>query len=898
MPRKKKSTIEQTTISRVSEFFITRFRITILLFVGLLTFGILSYTQFLKREGFPVVNVPIIFVQSTYFVNDKALVNDAITNPIEEAIADIDGISAIQSTTTDNVSFISIELEETAPLEDTKDAITQHIASFAGLPESSTPTVSTFKASSIDGKNDLLFFISSEKPLEELLGIATTLSEELTKIPQIATAEVKEQFEDQTNPFTGDTTTVQTSFSRVGVKDNDTLVFKHAVAIGVKKKGTNIGSLELSDAVKEVVQGKSNLLEGVSITYGGDQADDLRAQISSLEENVFTGIMAVIVILFFYLNVRASIVAALFIPTVLSATFVSLYVIGYSLNTIVLFSLILVLGLFVDDAIVVIEAIDYQKRQGTKGLQAVRNAISLIGSADVSGTLTTVLVFVPMLFISGILGDFIRLIPITVILALSISLVVALTLIPLFSYFALLRFDLSHIIGNGVISYVFDIILNGFSYVLHYLSTWVAGFVQWYLRHKIVAFGILVVTFVTIGYGGSFAQKIPFSIFPEPKDSDLIQVSIDFDAGTTIEEAIATAKQIEARLKVSEKHIKEVHYFSANEQSALLQARLTPLDTRTTTAPTIVNNLQTIVDDAEGATVKVTQLSAGPPASDYPFAMQIFGNDLGTLQSASKDIQTFLEGRVIEGDERVIEVVIDDFTAITKKNRTQYAQIRAKLSDPTNTGLVLKLQEIVEAQYTTDRLALLGLPEDALGFDFGQESDNIDSFNGAVFALGASIVVMYALLVVQFNSLTQPLLILFAIPLSFPGLFPGLYLTDNSLGFFVMLGIIGLVGIVVNNSIMLIDFANQARREGKTISDAISAAVQIRFRPIVTTTTTTIAGLLPLAFTDPFWEPLALSIIFGLIASSILVLLFLPAFYAVLEKTRVFVKGYLPNVIE
>ncbi|MCA9382985.1 efflux RND transporter permease subunit, partial [Candidatus Dojkabacteria bacterium] len=148
-----------------------------------------------------------------------------------------------------------------------------------------------------------------------------------------------------------------------------------------------------------------------------------------------------------------------------------------------------------------------------------------------------------------------------------------------------------------------------------------------------------------------------------------------------------------------------------------------------------------------------------------------------------------------------------------------------------------------------------------------------------------------------YDSYLQPALVFSAVPLAFPGLFPGLFLTDNAISFFVMLGLIGLVGIVVNNSIMLLDFINHARKEGKGIADSAAQAVRIRFRPILTTSTTTIAGLFPLAISDPFWEGLSYSIIFGLISSSILVLLVFPAYYAVVEKVRLLVHAVAKKLL-
>jgi multidrug efflux pump subunit AcrB len=202
------------------------------------------------------------------------------------------------------------------------------------------------------------------------------------------------------------------------------------------------------------------------------------------------------------------------------------------------------------------------------------------------------------------------------------------------------------------------------------------------------------------------------------------------------------------------------------------------------------------------------------------------------------------------------------------------------------TALVNATQDTVEDRYPAEVLAARGLSEDALRFDFGLESDNADSFASAGVAFLVALALMFVLLTAQFRSVIQPLLIFLAIPFSFFGVFFGLWVTGNPLSFFAMLGLIGLIGIAVNNTILLTDFANQERRQGADAATAISVAVRRRFRPLVSTTITTVAGLLPLALTDPFWEPLAYTIIFGLVSSTFLVLLSFPYYYLAAEKLR------------
>ena len=185
-----------------------------------------------------------------------------------------------------------------------------------------------------------------------------------------------------------------------------------------------------------------------------------------------------------------------------------------------------------------------------------------------------------------------------------------------------------------------------------------------------------------------------------------------------------------------------------------------------------------------------------------------------------------------------------------------------------------------------DALVARGLAADAITFDYGQESDNQDDFVSLGQALLVALVLMLLLLVVQFRSVVQPLLVFLAIPFSFFGVFSALSLSGNPISFFVGVGFIALIGVVVNNTILLVDAANQARRRGLRPGAAIGEAVERRFRPLIATTITTVVGLLPLALSDPFWESLGFTLIGGLISSTLLVLFAFPVWYLAVEKVR------------
>jgi multidrug efflux pump subunit AcrB len=229
-------------------------------------------------------------------------------------------------------------------------------------------------------------------------------------------------------------------------------------------------------------------------------------------------------------------------------------------------------------------------------------------------------------------------------------------------------------------------------------------------------------------------------------------------------------------------------------------------------------------------------------------------------------------------------------------------EIGAGFDAEDTSALVAAAQDKVEAEFTTEKIANYGLDGNALRFDFGTESDNQESFRTLLVAFPILLVVMYLLMALQFKSFLQPLLIFMAIPFSFFGVSLGLYLSDNPLSFFVMIGFFALIGIAVNNTILLTDYANQARKEGMGRIDAVAYAVKARFRPLITTSLTSVVALVPLALSDPFWEALSFTLIFGLLSSTFLVVVAFPYVYLGGEVLRMF--GHklwvreLPRVIQ
>jgi multidrug efflux pump subunit AcrB len=239
---------------------------------------------------------------------------------------------------------------------------------------------------------------------------------------------------------------------------------------------------------------------------------------------------------------------------------------------------------------------------------------------------------------------------------------------------------------------------------------------------------------------------------------------------------------------------------------------------------------------------------------------------------------------------RIKEVTVSDPGTYERNDGKMYVDVTSSFDDTDTTTLVTLAQTAVEKEFNAKKLSSYGLDKDALKFDIGQEEENQDSFKTLALAFPILLLVIYLLLSIQFRSLLQPLLIFMAIPFSLFGITLGLYLTDNAFSFFAMLGFFALIGLSLKNTILLTDYANQLRRGGAQAVDAAVGAVAERFRPLIATSLTAAVSLIPLALASPFWEGLAVVLIFGLLSSTFLVITVFPYYYLGAEYLRLHIR--------
>lgn len=894
--KEKISEVKPGLIEKFSLYFAKNYRITALFLIGVLLLGFLSYTSFLKREGFPQLNIPVAIINVNYIAKDAADMDKTIIQPLENKINDIPEVTSIRSSNFGRSANIIISFESnTEDVEGLLERIEQKVAIDRSIPESADFTYRVINPASVNGVDDLLINIAIEgsenknltiEEIKSLQSKANTLITELSQINSVKEVRVINQINERQNPLDQSIIEVRDSFNRVIIKDGDNFQTYETVLVGIKKK-ENFSSVDLSKDISEKVESlkSESQFDTTKVIFGADPAVIVNRQISSLESNFMQGLFIVAILMLLIIGWRSSLIILVFIPVTLALSFISLFVLGYSLNVITLFALILVLGIIADDAIVVLEAIDYYKKQGLKSYSAVINAIKDIGVSDIAGTLTTVLVFIPMIFISGILGEFIRIMPITVIFTLLGSLLIGLSMVVFLSniLFKVKKENKENILEKS---------LNFFPELIEKASQTASNFVRFYLNFR---FGyILVIISSIILIAGSIyiaSPNIKFSIFPQSKDSNGIEITINYPEGYSLDEAIVKSKEAESIILNSEyaKYITKIDYTTANNRSANLSLDLTDLNTRDITAPDIAKNIQDKMDSIVpvNGSIKVIPLSAGgPPPSDFPVEIRVYSDSKDTLAKATKDIADYLADAVFDGYS-ITATRINNLEFIAKADGKRYATVQASVSEGYDSATLTKITNSVIEKFNDDYLKENNLSKDAISADLGQEQEFSESFQSAGVAFIAAVLIMYAFLVALYGSFLLPILIFVAVPFTLPGVFLGLWGTDNPISFFVFIGFIALFGVVVNNTIILLSSANAMIHDKKmNVKEAIIESTKIRTRPILATTLTTLGGLIPLALTDPFWEGLAYTIIFGLLSSFVFVIIAFPAYYIVFQNIR------------
>jgi multidrug efflux pump subunit AcrB len=706
---------------------------------------------------------------------------------------------------------------------------------------------------------------------------------------------------------------------------------------------------------------KKNLPEGVDILYSSDASRGVKNIFDIVKKNGLIGLGLVVILLAMFLNVRIAFWVALGIPVALLGTVFLLPFFNAYLDGIVLSSMIIVLGIIIDDGIIISENIYHRREMGDSPLEAAVNGISGVFKPVITTILTTFLAFAPMFFMSGMLGKFVWVIPLTISLALLISLGEVIIGLP------------AHLVPGLRRIKPTSKSISGRAWFRAFRKVFQAGLYRFLrLRYLFVLLSMVVLAASL----WLVKNHMDFILFPS-KGADYFSIVLRLPVGSSID---ATAdKMTKVDSLIMELPDSELSSFVTRiggygdvvdfegEHYAGVAVNLTPFSKRNRTADDIVEELRGKID-ALGEFEHITfYVDAGGPPVGKPVVIRIVGSDDAMRRVLADSVEAYLsrfEGaKDIERDDNLgkeqVEIVLNydkiarlgmtvvdiartvriaydgevvtsirygdedvDFRVILQERARKSLKFLRQLQVPNRQGRLIPLGEVarlkitagpsdihhynsirsttvssdVDQEITTAMKATQAvqshfeLDRDYPGMRFvtgGEAQEQAESMQSLFVTFAVAALAIYLMLILLFDSITQPILVMFAIPFGIVGVIIAFYLHDEALSFLAMLGAVGLAGVVVNDSLVLVNHLNELRRQkpDEEIRSIVAEGTANRLRAILMTTLTTVVGLLPLAYgiggLDVYMYPMALALGYGLLFSTPLTLLLVPSLYII-----------------
>ncbi|MCZ6696250.1 MAG: efflux RND transporter permease subunit [Acidobacteria bacterium] len=716
-----------------------------------------------------------------------------------------------------------------------------------------------------------------------------------------------------------------------------------AIALQVFKEST-ANTVEVVRATMKVIEediGADPLLQGINVFVWQDQADEITSSIDGLKRSGLIGAFLAIIVLYFFLRrFDSTLIVSFSIPFSLIAACGILYFLGKSLNILTMMGLMIGVGMLVDNAIVVLESIDRRHRNEPDTRKAALEGARSVMTAVVSSTLTTLIVFLPVIVgAKSALSIWLGEVGLTISIALICSLFSSLTLIPLMSGRFLRRKQTAE------------------SRPIGWMEDRYVGLLAWTMRHK-GWMAIIVLAGLMLGIVPFAAGLIDSSMFAAGRNRRLT-LRYDFSDFVYKSDAERAVDQVEDYLLANKAELNIESVYSIYEENRA--------DTTITMADKSLNDrelrelrkqIREDLPEVPGARIFFHEDADEGGDSTY-FAVKFFGQDSNVLRDIAEEAERRLGtvGDVLDistslnRGRKEIQVVIDrdkalrrgltaedvsnifSFTlggmrlqrfntgsrevetwlALRLEDRQNLADLK-QLQIGTPDGPPIQLSDIASFQVVRrpeeilreDRKIRVSVNATYEGESWDDAKEEIEglmnafdlppgyawSWNDRILEQSEenrqmginfllALMLVYIVMAALFESLTQPFAILFSIPLAMPGVFWVLAATRTPFNIMAMIGLIILIGIVVNNGIVLLDHLNQLRRAGVRREEAILQAGRDRLRPILMTATTTTVGLLPLAIGSSgvggaYYYPMARTIIGGLLCSTILTLIVLP----------------------
>ena len=1053
-------------MKNIIRWFITNTVAANLLMIFIIIAGFFTLSR-LRMEVFPDIAIPIINVSVIYPGSSPEDVEESICVKIEEQVQGINGIKKITSTSNEGYGSVNVEVENGYDLDEVKDEVKSKVDGITSFPDGAEkPTVRSFEGQpevitiAVHGRVDEASLLSiAEGIREEVSDLPSITQTRLGKKPREISIEVSEEtlqkyglsFDFISNRIRASSMDVPGgaietydgeilirskgqaytgedfgSIPVLSMPDGSTLLLRDiseikdgfqdveydikfnsepAYLIRVYRTGDQ-NALDIAENVHNYLKKKRPTMPpGISLSSMKDESVILRGRIDLLVENAALGLSLVLVVLALFLKPKLAGWVSLGIPISFMGGFWLLPIFDVSINMISLFTFILVLGIVVDDAIVVGENIHIFRKRGLKGPDAALEGAYQVAKPVIFAVLTTMVTFSPMILVEGALGKVWRIIPVVTIVVLIFSLIESLTILP--AHLAHLKEDSPS--KNNFFSKWWNGVQQGIHNGLQmFIKNTYTPVLEWALKNRATTISIAISTFI-LSLGIVASGFLKFNFFP-PLEADIVIATVEYPEGTPV----SITKQGLERIEESAFKLKDSLEESYPEQKIFINMVSTagdqPIKTQSARGPGNLDATffgshlaECVIELAPGeerpiSTVEISKIwrdltgpipgvkqvefesdlfSTGPPieiklssvsredlkkvtsilkdklqtyagvfdikdsfsagkdeikltlrpeAQNYGITMSslarqvrqaFYGDEVQRIQRGRDEIKVFLRypknervslnnleqmnvrvgnnievplGQVAQGE------LASGYSTITRTDRKRSINIVADV-DLTKANA----NEIL-AKFEKDHISPLLKDYPSVNYSFeGEQREQRDTLGSLFKNFALALFVVYVLLAVPFKSYLQPLIIMSAIPFGFTGAVIGHLVMGMNLAVLSIIGIVALSGVVVNDSLVMVDFINRYKREdGKSNLEAAMAAGPRRFRPILLTSVTTFVGLFPLLIEKSvqakFLVPMAISLAFGVLFATLITLILVPTSYMVIEDIKgIFYKYFKKN---
>ncbi|HEY3444835.1 MAG TPA: efflux RND transporter permease subunit [Myxococcales bacterium] len=998
----------------------------VMVFLGLAILGLFNLSR-LKLDMLPNLEFPLVAVFAQYPGASPESVEQLVTRPIEDAMASVQRVEDINSTSFDSVSMTLIKFAWGTDMKQADQDVRKNMELYAleRLPDDvKRPMTFAFDPSM---QPVLMMTVNAPGTAGSVRKLAVDeISPFLARIPGVAAADViggvereiqvrldpewlqayripaqqvvlalrgsnivipggkLDQGAQELNIATrGEFTSVeQIREVVVGATAGGTLVHvgdvaevvdsfaeqssvvraegKQSVLLALRKQSDTNTVQVVKKVYAELKDLEKQLPAGVTLSPVFDQAEPITMSISNLSDSAYLAtLLTALVLLVFLRSWRTSIIVMVSIPLSLLSTFTVMDFSNVTLNVISMAGLALAVGMLVDNSIVVLENIFTRLSKGEGPAEAAIDGTKEMAMPVIASTLTTVVVFAPVLFVPGLAGQLFRDMCLTIVISLMMSLVIALTLVPLMA---------SLMVRHGHTS--------RFERLMAKLTWWVDPLSDQYGRFlgKAMKRRWLVIVASLVFFAGTLALYPLMGIdFMAKTDEGHTTFTVKAAPGTSLATTDALFKEVE---RIVEDEVPEaqvvVSRFGAGDMfgtlmgqtssSGTVQIRLKKRAQRTRSQQDIESALRKRFEGLAGLEVRPQQIQLLGSAGDV--VVKLFGDDLEKLRDHGTRVKNRLE--LVPGAADVTfsmeqglpelradldreqirqlglspaEVAAtvstyflgttatmyreggDEFKVMVRAPRDVREDVNRLRALPiiTPRGVTVPLQTVASiepalgpssvSRENQRRVATLSMVAEKIPLATlverveaalaelppapgisrsveGTAEDLRDSFKALFIAFFVAVVLVYMVMASQFESLLEPFVILFTVPVALSGVILALVITHTTLQVTALIGVILLAGVVVNNGIVLIDVLKNKRLAGEDLVDAAVDAGRSRLRPILMTALTTIFGMVPLAFEigegSELWAPMARAVIGGMTVSTILTLVLVPAIYVVL----------------